>query len=70
MTSAINLVGESVNSTEAIFLCAKSPTSPGQPQYISSNQNSITITWEATDDNGGSSVLNYRIYSKLVSQSE
>ena len=31
MVSAINLVGEGMNSTEAILLCAETPIAPGQP---------------------------------------
>jgi len=49
-------VGEGANSTESTLLCAATPLAPGQPQYVTSNETSITIDWSAPQDNGGSFV--------------
>lgn len=39
--SAINYIGEGKNSTEAILLCAETPTAPGQPKLILSDSSSV-----------------------------
>jgi hypothetical protein len=66
MSSAINYVGEGANSTEATLLCAKTPSAPGQPQYVSSTSNSITIAWSSDIDNGGAFVDFYEVFYKLT----
>jgi hypothetical protein len=79
-SAAINYVGEGANSTESTSLCAETPTAPGQPQFVSSTSDELTILWTAPADNGGSlfefedntvqAVLFYHIFHKLASQSD
>lgn len=46
-SAALNYVGEGANSTESTLLCAATPNAPGQPQYISSTESELTMSWSA-----------------------
>ena len=68
--SSINVVDEGDYSDEATYLCAALPEAPSQPQVVTSTRSEITIQWEAPEDNGGSTILEYEVFYKLQSDPE
>jgi len=70
MVSAHNLVGESANSTEAIFTASDFPGGPSQPQLVSSTAEEVVIAWLPPADNGGQSIIAYEVHHKLANEPE
>jgi parallel beta-helix repeat protein len=67
--SAVNLLGEGPQSTEASGL----PTSlPGEPINLTMNSGDsfVNLTWNAPVSDGGSPITNYRIYRETESGTE
>lgn len=53
--------GEGANSTRATFIIASIPTISAAPTIDSKTASSITVSWTLSD-NGGTSILGYRLY--------
>ena len=58
---SVNSVGASIQSDEAYYVCANSPSVPGAPILESSNEKSISIAWNALTviNTGGSPITGY-----------
>jgi titin len=59
---AVNSVGDSVPSPILEILAAQPPNAPLNLVKYSSDQTSITVSWQAPDYNGGTEILGYYIY--------
>ena len=68
--SALNIIGESSLSSDFSFLCASTPSSPGQPFLISSSKTNIKFGFSYSTSIGGASLLSYEVYWKFVNQNE
>jgi hypothetical protein len=58
----INAIGPGLWSDIAILKAATVPAPPGEPYYISSTSNSITIGFLPSLDDGGSLINEYRLF--------
>jgi fibronectin type 3 domain-containing protein len=69
--SAVNTVGEGPLSNEASGTLS-TMTVPSTPQNVTASPGNkwITLTWSAPEEDGGSSIINYRIYRATSSGSE
>jgi len=65
----MNGVGEGPFSNEASGTPVTVPSSPQNLQAIAGN-GQITLTWQAPSSNGGSSIINYKIYRGTSPSSE
>ena len=60
---ATNLIGTSVMSNTQYFVCADVPAaSTSQPVLEEATETSITFSWSAPADNGGTPVTGYKAY--------
>lgn len=60
---AINRVGNSNPSAESnTFKAAEVPGAPEAPEYLSSTSTTITLLLSSVDDNGGSTITEYKLY--------
>lgn len=61
---AINRNGYSVHSATATYYACIAPPTVASPTQVSTNQTTLTITveWKKPTDNGGCSILGYRLY--------
>ena len=61
--TAVNIVGESLRSSEVAIIASSLPSVPGTPQYVSADDSpQITISWTAPSYDGGSDIVSYLIY--------
>ena len=60
--TAINIIDESLKSTSGRFLASDVPGIPGTPVKTSADADQITISWTASTNDGGSTLLLYHIY--------
>lgn len=56
---------KTVNVTAAITRIPKRPSSPHTPNYSNVTGDSFTITWGASDDNGGAPITSYKVRTSL-----
>jgi hypothetical protein len=56
-----NYVGWSDYSDPSYIQAATVPAKPPAPEYLTSDSLSITLTLSATEDDGGSTVLSYKL---------
>ncbi len=64
---AVNWMGESKKSNMVTSLAYGAPDAPTDVKEIDGS-GSVTITWKAPQNNGGSSITSYRIYRKAPSK--
>lgn len=57
-----NKNGESPYSDILMTWACELPTAPSQPQWVTSTETEIYITWEAPNDDGGCPVLEYKVF--------
>lgn len=61
--SAVNIVDESLQSSEVAIIASSLPSTPGTPSYVSADDSpQITIQWTAPSYDGGSDLVSYKIY--------
>lgn len=61
--SAVNIVGEGNLSSSIEIIAAYLPSTPPTPTYVSADSSpQITIQWGAPAYDGGSPIVNYRVY--------
>lgn len=68
--TAMNYIGESLNSTESTLLCASTPSAPGVPRLVNSDLSQITMTWDAPSQSGGALIESYEVWSKLADEAD
>lgn len=56
-------------SAMALFIQTKTPTTP-QTFIVTPGNTNVTLTWEAPTDNGGSPVIEYKLYRSTASNGE
>ncbi|MFW9780269.1 MAG: fibronectin type III domain-containing protein [Candidatus Heimdallarchaeota archaeon] len=66
--TAINAEGEGPSSFQQSATPATVPTAPLNPQVIPGNSQ-ISVSWEAPADDGGSTIIRYRVYRRITSGS-
>jgi len=65
---ATNDIGTSIDSDTQYFACADLPSPPDDPPTMDeSTDSSITVSWNAPTDDGGSPVTGYRVYMNDIS---
>jgi hypothetical protein len=62
MVSAVNSIGESLQSDTVAMIAAEVPSAPQVPTKVSANQSQVTITWQAPFQENGSPVTTYSVY--------
>ena len=50
---------ESISNSLDLDLIPRPPSAPGQPQFSNEKPTSLTVTWDAPSDDGGSAITNY-----------
>ena len=61
--TAINVVDESLQSSEIAIIASGLPSTPGKPTYVSADDSpQISIAWTAPSDDGGSDIVSYKVY--------
>ncbi len=70
--SAVNSAGEGPLSNEASATVPTTQTVPSAPQnlQVAANSTGIILNWQSPSNNGGSQILNYRIYRGTTSGRE
>lgn len=64
---ATNLIGISEMSNTQYFVCADVPAAPASPPVLEeATETSITFSWSAPADNGGSPVTGYKAYMNAL----
>ena len=68
--AAMNYVGISEDSPILTSLAAVVPSTPISFTIETSGEGSVTVSWLAPDQDGGSSVIGYYIYYKITGSSD
>jgi len=60
--SGVNEVGEGTLSSEASIIAGHEPSQPHNLQKVSADVDQITFMWQAPYDDGGTPILDYKIF--------
>ncbi|MDD1772860.1 MAG: leucine-rich repeat protein [Methanomassiliicoccales archaeon] len=66
--SAENAIGEGDNCTAIIVMVSSEPAVPTAPQdlHLSSSSKQVDLTWAAPISDGGSPIINYKVYRRTI----
>ena len=64
--AAVNDIGTGLYSTPISFIAAEVPSQPRSVAKLSADSTQISIQWLIPSQNGGSPVINYKVYKDSV----